>query len=147
MYGLRSCSHDAFSAPWHACRPDTHAPLQTSDPSRCLQYVFTGMANNEFSDPKYQDPGALGADVAPDGLGKYILDQYQFNQGTKWRYAFRLPGAVLERVARLLPAADVRSRLVGDSCMRLFSVSTVQTFTGVSVSTQLNNGNARTCHS
>jgi ABC-2 type transporter len=50
-----------------------------------LQYTFTGLANNEFSGKSYKDRGELPESAAPDGLGKYVLDEYQFNQGNKWR--------------------------------------------------------------
>jgi hypothetical protein len=55
-----------------------------------LQYTMTGLANNEFSGDSYQGPGDLPPEDAPDGLGKLVLDQYQFLQGAKWRCAFHL---------------------------------------------------------
>jgi ABC-type multidrug transport system permease subunit len=50
-----------------------------------LQYVMTGLANNEFLGKSYQDAGAMGLDLAPNGIGKLFMDTYEFNQGNKWR--------------------------------------------------------------
>lgn len=52
-----------------------------------LQYTFTGLANNELSGESYRDPGELSADVAPRGLGHYVLEQNQFMIANKWRCA------------------------------------------------------------
>lgn len=50
-----------------------------------LQYVVTGLANNEFLGDSYKDSGTLGPELAPRGIGKLFMDTFQFNQGNKWR--------------------------------------------------------------
>jgi hypothetical protein len=59
-----------------------------------LHYVFTGLANNEFSGASYHDPGKLGPKLAPDGIGPLLLETFQVQTGTLWRRASALPRAL-----------------------------------------------------
>ena len=52
----------------------------------CVQYAITGLANNEFSGKSYRDPGNIDPKYVPNGqLGTLVLENYQFNIGSKWR--------------------------------------------------------------
>lgn len=50
-----------------------------------LQYVLTGLVNNEFLGESWRDAGALDPAAAPQGVGRKFLTDNQFNVGEKWR--------------------------------------------------------------